>query len=103
VLYGGRPGQELLTVIRGKIQFTPRGGLLITEAQGGHVREVDAADRVVWEYVNRYSDEEVAELDEARLYPAAYFDVGDWSCPGGRAPTGAMATRQRGVESPSGP
>jgi Arylsulfotransferase (ASST) len=30
VLFGGQPGQELLTVIRGKVDLTPRGGLLIT-------------------------------------------------------------------------
>lgn len=81
VIYGGTPGQELLTVIKGKVELTPAGGLLITEAQGGRVRETDAEGRLVWEYVNRYNDEEVAEIGEARLYPSQYFQVEDWSCP----------------------
>lgn len=81
VRYGGRPGQELLSVIKGKVEPTPAGGLLITEAQRGRVHEVGPDGRVVWEYVNRYDDDEVAEIGEARLYPAGYFHVKDWSCP----------------------
>jgi hypothetical protein len=80
-IYGGKSGQELLSVIRGKVDVTPAGGLLITEAQGGRVRETDANQKLVWEYVNRYSDDLVAELGEARLYPSSYFNVSDWSCP----------------------
>jgi hypothetical protein len=80
VIYGERPGQELLSVIKGKVDMTPRGGLFITEAQGGRVRETDATGRLVWEYVNRYSDTEVAELGEARLYPSRYFTVKEWAC-----------------------
>jgi hypothetical protein len=81
VIYGGRPGQELLSVVRGKVDVTPRGGLLITEAQGGRVRETAADGTLLWEYVNRYNDEEIAELGEARLYPAGYFTVNNWTCP----------------------
>jgi hypothetical protein len=81
VVYGGKPGQEFLSIVRGKVDVTPRGGLLITEAKGGRVRETDPDQKLVWEYVNRYSPEEVAELAEARIYPAGYFEVNDWSCP----------------------
>jgi hypothetical protein len=63
------------------VDLTPAGGLLITEAQGGRVRETDANQKLVWEYVNRYDDNRVAELGEARLYPSSYFTVKDWSCP----------------------
>jgi arylsulfotransferase ASST len=80
-IYGGRPGQELLTVIKGKVDLTAAGGLFITEAQGGRVRETDTSGKLVWEYVNRYDAESVAEIGEARLYPSDYFQVKDWSCP----------------------
>jgi hypothetical protein len=79
-VYGGVEGQEVLTVIRGKHELTPRGGLLITEFEGGRVFETDSSGRTVWQYVNRYDADEVAEITEARIYPADYFTVSDWSC-----------------------
>jgi hypothetical protein len=82
VLYGGAPGQEMLSVIRGKASVTPAGHLLITEPDGGSVREVDHDRRIVWRYVNRYDEDEVAQITQARIYPANYFnfDTGAWTC-----------------------
>ncbi|MFM2354295.1 MAG: hypothetical protein RLZZ528_31 [Pseudomonadota bacterium] len=80
-LYGGRPGQEFGTVIRGKQQLMPGGGTLVTEFEAGRAFEVDASGRTVWEYVNRFDEDEVAELTEVRAYPAQAFGVSDWSCP----------------------
>ena len=80
IIYGGRKGQELLTVIRGKHELTRNGGLLVTEFEGGRVFETDATGRIVWEYINRYDSDEVAGISEARLYTASYFRVSDWSC-----------------------
>ena len=80
VIYGGKEGQEMLSVIRGKHEVTASGGLLITEFEGGRVFETDSAGRTVWEYVNRYDAENVAEITEARVYPASYFNVSDWDC-----------------------
>ena len=79
-IFGGKPGQEMLSVIRGKMDLTPKGGLLITEFEGGRVFETNSEGDVVWEYINRYSAAEVAEITEARIYPASYFTVSDWSC-----------------------
>jgi hypothetical protein len=79
VRFGGRPGQEMLSVLRGKQHETERG-LFITESEAGRVIETDAAGRVVWEYVNSYDPENVAEITEARLYPKDFFSVADWSC-----------------------
>jgi hypothetical protein len=81
-VFGGREGQEFLSVIRGKVELVDSGGLLITEFEGGRVIETDASGGIVWEYVNRYDESRVAEISEARLYPAGYFAVEDWSCPG---------------------
>lgn len=78
--YGGKPGQELLSVIRGKVDPTPSGGILITENDGGRAFQIDAEGNIVWQYINRYDDDEVAELTEARVYDKDYFTVSDWSC-----------------------
>ena len=80
IVYGGRPDQEIFTVVRGKQQVMPSGGLLITEFEAGRVFETDTAGRIVWEYINRYDDSYVAEVTEAALYPPDYFTVTDWAC-----------------------
>ena len=82
IVYGGSPDQALLSVWRGKVEATPTGGLLVTEFEGGRVFETDAAGNIIWEYVNRFDRDEVAEITEARLYPTSYFTVSDWSCDG---------------------
>jgi hypothetical protein len=79
VVYGGKPGQEMLSIIRGKHELTPKGGLLITEFEGGRVFETDKDGNVIWEYIHRYDDDEVAEISEARLYPKSYFADVDWT------------------------
>ena len=80
VLWGGQKGQELLSVVRGNVDITPVGGLQIVEFEGGRVIETDSAGNVVWEYVNQYDEDNVAELIDAHVYPASYFTVDDWSC-----------------------
>lgn len=80
ILYGGKEGQELYTVIRGKTDLTPGGGLLITEFEAGRILETNANGQIVWEYVNHYNDEEVGEITEARVYPSSYFNVKEWAC-----------------------
>lgn len=80
VIYGGTSGQEMLSILRGKHELTRNGDLLVTEFEGGRVFETDATGRRIWEYVNRYDSDEVAEITEARIYPADYFNVSDWSC-----------------------
>lgn len=80
IVYGNRKGQEMLSVIQGKLELAPGGGLLITEFEGGRVFETDSSGDIIWEYINRYDSDEVAEITEARVYPAKYFNVSDWSC-----------------------
>lgn len=79
--WGNLPGEEMLTVIRGKQEPREDGGFLITEFEAGRAFETDGAGRIVWEYINRYDDTQVAEITEARSWPAGYFTVPDWSCP----------------------
>jgi hypothetical protein len=80
VLFGGKPGQELLTKIRGKVDLTRQGGLMITEFEGGRALETDANGKIVWEYIRHYDADSVAELTEVRVYPADYFTVQNWTC-----------------------
>ncbi len=82
VLWGGAPGEEMLSVIRGKVSRTPTDTLLITEPDGGRAREVSRSRGVLWEYVNRYSEDEIAQITEAELYPASNFtfDTHAWTC-----------------------
>jgi hypothetical protein len=80
VIYGHGKGQELLSVLRGNHEPTRGGGFLITEFEGGRVFETDSQGRVIWEYINRYSDDEVLEVTGARIYPQSYFEVSDWLC-----------------------
>jgi hypothetical protein len=80
--YAPRSGQEMHTSLRGKHQILPNGNLLVTQFEAGRLFEVDGNGEVVWEYVNRYDEDEVAELTGAIRYPLDYFRVDDWSCEG---------------------
>ena len=80
VVYGGKAHQEMLSVIRGKHELLHDGGILITEFEGGRVFEIDKEGDIVWQYINLYDENEVAEITEARLYAESYFTVKDWSC-----------------------
>jgi hypothetical protein len=35
---------------------------------------------VVWEFINRFDEGEVAEVSDAIRYPEGYFTVSDWTC-----------------------
>lgn len=80
ILFGGRDDQQLLSVIGAKVDVTPRDGIFVTEFGGGRVFEADSEGRIIWEYINRYDEDEVAEIIEGRLYRKDYFDVVDWDC-----------------------
>ncbi|MCA8882252.1 MAG: hypothetical protein KDA50_00630 [Rhodobacteraceae bacterium] len=81
VAYGDAPGQMMSSVIRGKHDPRPGGGFVITEFEGGRVFETDAEGEIIWEYINRYDEDRVVEITEARIYPESYFLISDWSCP----------------------
>lgn len=77
--YGGQPQQRMYTHERGKLQQFD-GKLLVTEASAGRAFEVDARGTIVWEFINRYDEQNAALITEATRYPADYFTVKDWSC-----------------------
>jgi hypothetical protein len=87
----GQP--RMFTRIMGAQQRLPNGNRLITESLAGRILEVDPYGNVVWEYIERYDDAYAALLQSAIRYPADYFKVTDWSCPG---PPGAAPSQSGG-------
>jgi hypothetical protein len=79
-LYGGRGGESMYTPIRGRHEVLENGNLLITEALAGRIFEVTPDGIIVWEYINRFDEDEVARVSDALRYPEGYFRVQDWSC-----------------------
>lgn len=79
-VWASSPEQPMYTLFRGKHELLPGGGVLITETNGGRILQTDPSGRVVWEYINRYDEDEIIEITGARVYPAAYFEGVDWSC-----------------------
>ena len=77
-LYGLKPGQEMLSVVRGQHEILENGGMLITEFDAGRVFEVDASGNILWSYVNQYDEDHVGEITNAVLYRPGYFKT-DWA------------------------
>jgi len=83
VRYGEDADHYFYTRDRGKHQRLGGvdGHIIIAEADAGRVIEVDSSGRLLWEYVNRYDETDVAVVTDAVRYPEEYFTVTDWSCP----------------------
>lgn len=79
-LYGNLPDQELYSPTQGDQQVLSNGNVLITESDAGRVIEVTPSGKIVWEYINRYSEEEIVRVSDAIRYPPNYLSVKDWSC-----------------------
>ena len=79
-LYGQKPGEEFLTIERGKVQLGFQGNLLITEFGAGRVFEVDSESELIWEFINRYDNNLVAEITGARAYGAGYIGPSAMEC-----------------------
>jgi hypothetical protein len=73
VLFGEKPGEEMLSVVRGQHELLDNGGMLITEFDAGRVLEVTADGQIVWAYVNRYDDDFVGEIVNSAIYSPDYF------------------------------
>ena len=80
VLYQGHVDQRIYTSSMGDHQILDNGNILITESNAGRIIEVNADGQIVWEYINRYSDDEVIRVGNAIRYPVDYFIVKNWSC-----------------------
>jgi hypothetical protein len=86
IILGNKDNQKFLSVIRGVQEFSPLdGSLFVAEYEGGRVIGTNKEGQVVWEYINRYDDDEVAEITEIHAYPKDYFNMTDWSCENNQA------------------
>ncbi len=79
-LYGRRAGQEFYTPTQGDQQVLDNGNVLIAESDFGRVFEVTPGGEIAWEYINRYSADEVLRISDAVRYPPGYLQVTDGSC-----------------------
>jgi hypothetical protein len=80
VLYSPEEGVPFFAAAMGAHQHLPNGNLLITDPQAGRVFEVTPAAETVWEYINRYDPNTVADVSVATRYPGDFFKVTGWSC-----------------------
>jgi hypothetical protein len=64
----------------GKQQLLPNRNILITEAQPGRAFEVTPEGEIVWSYINRWDDDEVAWIEEATRYPMHYAAFAKEKC-----------------------
>jgi Arylsulfotransferase (ASST) len=64
----------------GKQQYLPNGNLLITESQAGRAFEMTAGGDIVWTYINRWDEDEVAWISEATRYPPEYAAFAEEPC-----------------------
>jgi len=83
VMYGGVDDQPMYSRTQGDHQLLGNGNILMAEAEAGRVLEVDSRGRVVWEFINRYSDDEVLRISDAIRYDRDYFSTDGWACSGG--------------------
>ena len=80
VRYGAALDQHMYTRYRGKHQTLENGNILVTETQAGRIFEIDDRGDIVWEFMNRFDEDEVASVTQADRYPEDYFTVEDWAC-----------------------
>ncbi|MEO1019317.1 MAG: arylsulfotransferase family protein, partial [Pseudomonadota bacterium] len=80
VAYGDQEDQAFYTPRLGKHQYLPNGNILISESQGGRVFEVTPGGDVVWAYVNRWDEDEVAWIVEGLRYPVDFLIMEDAAC-----------------------
>jgi hypothetical protein len=80
VLYKSRENELVYTRFQGDHQLLKNGNILITETDSGRIIEVDMNGYIVWEYINRYSVEEVYRVGDSIRYTTDYFTVETWVC-----------------------
>ncbi|MGI9291784.1 MAG: arylsulfotransferase family protein [Gammaproteobacteria bacterium] len=75
VIYKGSPEDIFFTPQMGKQQPLDNGNILIAEPEGGRAFEVTRDGEIVWEFINRWSEEKVAVITEALRLPDEYFEL----------------------------
>lgn len=77
VAYGNDPSQAFYTGKMGKHQTLANGNILITEAEAGRAFEVTSDGTVVWEFINRWDEDEAALIMGTQRIASDYL-AEDW-------------------------
>jgi hypothetical protein len=80
-VYEGTADNPFYTNVMGKHQDLDNGNLLIAQSEGGRVFEIADNGEIVWEYINRYDEDNVAVIQQADRYPLEYARLDDGDCP----------------------
>lgn len=80
IVYGSRPGQEMLSVIRGQHELLEDNEMIVTEFDAGRVFQVDGSGQIIWEFVNKYDENFVGEITDSHLFSAEYLDFDFSKC-----------------------
>jgi len=80
ILYGAQPDEAFFTQYRGQHQHLPNGNMLLSESMSGRAFEVGPDGTLVWQFINRYDETDIASMNDVIRYPEDYFTVTDWSC-----------------------
>lgn len=78
--YDGGSGDVFFANIMGEHQRLANGNGLITETERGRAFEVTPQGEVVWTYINRWDEDQVAVIFRATRYPALYADFPRKAC-----------------------
>ncbi len=73
VVYDGQR-DNFYSSIRGQHQFLPNGNILITSSTQGRIMIVDNNGNTVFDFINRYDQEESLVLSDAVWVPKDFFD-----------------------------
>jgi hypothetical protein len=80
VLYPRSDSQRFFSGHAGKFQRCSNGNLLLTEATGARVLEVDSEGRLLWEWINEpYDEKRVSEVLEGTRYDLTVEQVSAWT------------------------
>jgi hypothetical protein len=80
VLYESDTSNFFYTNGLGKHQHLPNRNILITEGEAGRTFEVTPDGQIVWSYINRWDEDEVAWIEEATRYPMHYAAFAEEEC-----------------------
>ena len=80
VAYQGNLDDIFFSSQMGKQQLLSNGNILIADPDGGRAFEVSPDGEVVWEYINRWSEDNVAVITQALRVPKDYLNLSAASC-----------------------
>jgi hypothetical protein len=78
--FSGTPDKPFENESRGKHQWLANGNLLIADWENGRSFEVAPNGDIVWQFVDRYDDDEVRRITDAIRYPVRFANFTKKPC-----------------------